>query len=442
MHDRTRRLLCRSAFFAVCVLPTLVVAAWCHSRASAGYRESCAIELSQTLGLRASLSGVSYPRPGVTLYAGVELADAETAAPLARLRFLEVGGGETAVGLVASQAEVDAAQLGRLWEVIQSKLKISATAATTIRLVAGEVTLHLPDGSQTLAETQGQLDAKPGPSGERTASIGFRLAGVPSAEPIRLRCARKLKDGRVATSIEINTGGAAVPCWLLLEPLGIVNHLGDRARFRGTVWVADSADGWEGELSGQLTGVDLDRVVTEQFPHRLSGEAIVTIQKAKFRRGRLEEATGDVAAGPGVVSPQFIAAAAENLHLTRGDSTSMAPSSSAETGATGLPYDQLALGFTIDRLGLELRGGCDQPPGAILRSGAAAMLAEGTDPAGPVVGLLRALAPQSEVQVPATRESDWLMQLLPIPQIKPMANTPPHGKIRLAPRPVTGNDEG
>jgi hypothetical protein len=50
MHDRTRRMLCRAGFLALCVLPTIGVFAWSSSRASLGHSTERAAELSRELG--------------------------------------------------------------------------------------------------------------------------------------------------------------------------------------------------------------------------------------------------------------------------------------------------------------------------------------------------------------------------------------------------------
>jgi hypothetical protein len=401
--------------------------------------------LSHELGLRVSLAGVSYPRPGATRYEGVEVADPETGAPLVQTRSLETDHGNDLTALFASQPELDALKLAKLWETVEQRIRSTTDPQPATSLTAGAATLHWPGGSQTLTEVLGQLDAKSGGDGERVASLKFRLAGIDSAEPIRLRYSRKLVDSRTTSNVErsavnhlelpavshveLNTGGTAAPCSLLMVPLGIANRLGERARFRGSVWAIETADGWEGELTGQFTEVDFQTAITEQFPHHLVGTAEITIQKARFRRGRLVEANGTIAAGPGMVSQSLLTSAAEHLHLNGAAAT--------DSGASIIPYDQIAFSFEIDSAGLTLRGQCEGSPGVIVRGGATALLSSSVGSSGPVVALLRTLVPQSEVQVPATRETDWLMRRLPVPQVMPPATQPPQGRVRLGPR-----DEG
>lgn len=433
MHDRTRRLICRVAFFALCLLPAAGIFAWTGLRGGKSHTRACAAELSRAVGLQVTCAAVAYPRPGVVLYQGVELCDPETAAPLARMRFLETAGSANASAWVASQPELDAANLRDFWQLVDRRLREASQTASTTRLSAAEATLDWPAGSQTLTDVLGQL-SMPGAGGEpRTATLSFRIAGLDSADPIRLLVTRERDEAtvdsaspvnvRLKTIIELHTSGAALPCAMLAVPLGVANRLGAAAKFRGSVWATETADGWDGELSGQFTDVDLQCLVSEQFPHRLGGTAEITVQKARFRRGRLEEAAGSFASGPGVVSQSFVAAAVEYLRLTPG------PGNTHDDMLR--QYEQLAFSFVVDSAGLTLRGQCSGSPGVVMRLGDGAVLGEAAGSSGPLVALVRTLVPQSEVQVPATRQSDWLIERLPVPQVILPEGQSPQGKLRL-----------
>lgn len=433
MHDRTRRHLCQSAFVALCILPALVILFWSAWRGGKGYQRACAAELSHSLGLHVACSGLSYPRPGIALYQGVELSDPETAAPLARMRFLE-GGGSATSAWVASQAELDALQLRAIWQLIDRRLREISDSGSTTRLSASEATLHWPTGSQTLTELHAQLSL-PGPTGgPRIAAISFRVAGMDMPEPVRIRITREREagggdhaasGGAMKTTLELDTAGAALSCAMLSAPLGIANHLGPQATFRGSLWATETSDGWDGELSGQFSNIDLQSLVTEQFPHRLSGTADLTVRTARFRRGRLEAAEGTFAAGPGGVSQSLVSAAIEHLHLAPGPANKHADDMFRQ-------YEQLSLAFVVNSAGLTLHGQCSGAPGVVMRMGDGTVLAESAGPSGPLVALVRTLVPQSEVQVPATRESDWLIQRLPIPQVILPDGQSPQGRMRFS----------
>ena len=80
MHDRTRRLLCRAGFLALCVLPTATVWAWTSSWTGAGHRNAVAERAFAEARPAGMLADVAYPKPGLTLLEGLQLADPETAA--------------------------------------------------------------------------------------------------------------------------------------------------------------------------------------------------------------------------------------------------------------------------------------------------------------------------------------------------------------------------
>jgi hypothetical protein len=425
LHDRTRRLVCRSAFLALGVLPALGVLAWSSILSGTSQRRSCEAGLAQASGLRAAVQRVAYPRPGITLYEGVELSDAETGAPLVRCRFLEAGGADGITACIVAQPEFDTLRLGEFWRLLQAKLRQADGIRQLVRISASEATLHWPAGSQTLSECLAQLDLPGPPDAPRIAILSFRVAGMDTAEPIRLKIVRTVKNSQPTTTVEFHTAGADIPADILAAALGVANHLGSRAKFNGSVWFMETTEGIDGELTGQFTDVDLQQLVTEQFPHRLSGSAAITIRTARFSRGRLEEASGTLAAGPGVISRSLLSAAVMHLHLTRG--------SAPDPSGTLFPYEELAIKFAIDSAGITLRGDCPGPAGTILQSHDGVLLTEAGGPSGPVVALLRMLVPESEVQVPATRESDWLATRLPLPQVMPPRDQPPQGRLRLKP---------
>ena len=83
---------------------------------------------------------------------------------------------------------------------------------------------------------------------------------------------------------------------------------------------------------------------------------------------------------------------------------------------TSARFDELAADFTLDAGGLSIRGACGKSrSGIVMQSGSNVLLAEST--AGPLspVALVRMLVPDNRVQVPATRQTDWLLHILPLP---------------------------
>jgi hypothetical protein len=457
LHDNTRRRICRAAFLLLCVLPTASVSVWCARRHLPGGAAAEAKRLERELGLEVSLAGLRYLRPGRVLYEGLELRDPETGRPLLRCRALEAdwqqstdreGRPRMSLVLIASQPEIEAAaadpQVGApLGELLDRMLRrqtilrtVPGEPQTDVRLAAGQLTLRAAGGSQTLSELQGSIESF---AGGTQAEASFRLAGIDTPQPIRIRIVRNRQITPPATGFELDTGGGAVPCGLLAIGLPLLERLGPRSRLRGYIWANQkggkgTSAGWEGEFAGQVYDVDLDDLVTGHFPHKLGGTAQVTIQSARFRRQRLEEASGTLVAGPGVISRSLIDAAVEQLGLVLG--------AEPQTPGELVPYEQLAVGFLIDARGLQLQGGCSEAghrseavaAGTILADRQGRLLGEPVVQPQPLVALVRTLVPASRHQVPATRQTDWLIGHLPVPQVVPPAGARPavpQARLRL-----------
>jgi hypothetical protein len=428
LRDKMRRRMCIAAFVCFGVIPSLWVGGWCVARHLPGRTQAEADALGLQWGLVVKLEAVKHLRPGAVLYEGIELADPETGRPIFRSRCLEVvrqpqpdwqGQLRPTLCVIASQPEVEAANLdlARRW---MQRLMASrpGTDEPNLQFSAAEVTLRAGDRSQTLADVAALMEIQPG---QTQAEIDFRLAGVATPEPARIRIVQNRGDcpdfrssengtvpfGVPTTRFELLTDANELPCSLLAIALGELNTFGKRCRFRGQIFASETPDGWDADVAGQLVELDLDSLVSDHFPHRLSGIGKATIRSAHFCRGRLEQCDGELVAGRGTVSSSLLKAAGEYLGLVPGE----------EPFPTGerIAYEELAIAFSLDTGGLRLRGLCTTAePHTILSNGCNRLLGESARDRQPVAALVQTLAPQSALQVPVSRQTDWLLHHLPI----------------------------
>jgi len=409
LHETTRRRICVVAFFLLCIVPTVAVSAWCVWRQMPRRVAMEAQRLSGVLGLDVSLDGLSHPRPGIALYEEFGLADAETGQIALRCPALKAAWQETtdaqgnhkrSLVLAASQPQLQAATIEHLGRLLGRTLRSRAGRPQVgIRLSAAEATLRTDGTWQTLTNLQGSIESLP--HGAR-AQVVFHLAGVDAPEPIVVRVDRNRQTIPPTTAFEMSTGGAAVPCGLLALGPELLGMLGSQGLFRGSLWARQTPDGWDGELAGELLEVDLGRLLGDRFSNQLTGAARVTINSARFRGGRLLQASGTVVASRGTVGRSLIDAAVDRLKLV--------PVVKPSPEQHPVPYGQMALAFSIDSRGLQLQGLCTGTGrGAIMVDGYTCLLAEPRSQPQPLIELLRAW-------VPAGRRADWLMRWLPVPQ--------------------------
>lgn len=433
MRRMSRKTWCRGAFLALCAAPTLFVAIWISLRLILGdgtlRKEDWEHELSSRLGMTCKIESVSYPQFGLAVLTHVEVLDSETGESIARVAAFEVTRTAEGFALEAIAPEIEAAQLGRLSLVLHERLLCQGSGGIgRCEFTARELTLLDQTSSRTLVQLQGLLEpTETGP----TLTTSFQWPEALDAEHnVTCSLSRNLDVSPPVTTISVNTAQARLPCHLAARIWPPLERLGPDAEFAGEVsWLL--SDRGSAELSGTFFGVDLDALVSEQFPQVLSGKAIVRIDSANMIDGRLQAATGTLEVNSGGrVSRSLLAAAAEHLKLQNEAGTS---------GSEVVPYRRLALGFHIDGSQLQLAGSADAvTPGVLISNHTAPVLLAPPHHSASAANLARVLLPDSRLQVPLASQTAGLVQLLPSPQSSPSTGNSQtarrtHTPTRIAP---------
>jgi hypothetical protein len=414
LHETTKSLLCRAAFVALCVVPTCSVLAWSVAVRLPAYTRAHERAIAARLGLVAHLGKASTPRPGVTLYDSLELSDPDTRQPLARLGFVEVdASGRVLAVRLASPGVVNGTRLDAFWQVAQAALR-SVEKSESVLFEAQNLTVHLSAGDQTLTDVTAGIDS----AGEQVRLTGsFRLAASRSkaSEPATFALARHREAKSAGCVLQFSTGTAPLPCSLAGSIWPNVNRLGGASEFQGSIVAAIDDNTWKARLDGRLSRVDLDLLVSAQFPHKLTGFADAELEHVAIQNGRIETAAGVISAGPGSIGNSLVRSAHAHLHLQ---------ATEAPEGDGERPYHKFAVAFAVNAEGLMMRGEVPHAAeGALMvDEHQETILREPNLLAQPVVNLARALVPQSQVQVPATRETASLVRALPVPSIAPAAD--------------------
>jgi hypothetical protein len=433
MDKATRILGCRLGFFVFCLLPTVLVAGWIVRRSRPEFVAAEVAEwqhsLAQQTGLTVTIGSVTYPNYYTARLDALQFADPETGDFVARVRSVEVARSGDAWLVEASQPEVDLPKLRPLLAMLHDRLLRTSAWQAPCELAANELTVH----SGELALTLGGLQVRR----EQTASgsqlaCEFRLPEAAANSPAsRIAFTRNLHQSPAVTRCELQTAGASLPCNVLGDLLPVLARLGPAARFQGAAWFTTGEEGLSGEVNATLENVDLDGLVTEQYPHELSGLARVQLVPAKMHQGRFVELRGTLQAHDGRISASLVNAAAEHLALQADAAIADLPP------ASSLPYRQLSLGFHLTEDGLALSGSGDPTrDGVLLASAAGILLQAPPEHRVSPLGLISTLVPDKQLQVPATQQTSLLVKSLPLPSIAPAqtATRPPgHVPTRLAP---------
>jgi hypothetical protein len=290
------------------------------------------------------------------------------------------------------------------------------------------VTLRSPTGDQTYDDVEAQIESQPEQS---AATVRFRLPDPQMGEPPAFSVVRQRSGGEVVTLFKLDTMSAVLPVsifapWLDLQPL-----LGDEAAFRGSLAITRSGAGWSGELAGVVSDVDLERLVADHFPHSLNARATLAIERSRIENGRLAEANGQILSEWGTVGGSLLVSAVDLLGCVPGTAP---PGELPFAGGKNYQFRSLSVEFTVDEEGLLLEASPDATPrGAIvLDERAEAMLFAPPPVPMALIQLVKALVPDSTVQVPATKETASLVPRLPLPAIVP----PDNGKRAISSPPL------
>jgi hypothetical protein len=391
-------------------MPTTVLLAWTATLKTAGHLACCQRELSDRLGLDVRFQHVRYPRPGQSLYEGFELLDAETGHGVLRCRALEVTQTGRTLVLTPSEVEVAADRADKLVRLLVRRLARELPGEEDVALVPTRVTLETASGGQTYDDVEFRLESQ---ADKSTATLRFRLPDAESGEPPRLTISRHRSDAGVNTEIVLDTLGTLVPLSIFRPWTQLDMVFGDDAAFRGRLKLAEVAGRRSCELKGALTDVDLERLIAERFPHHVIGHASLEIEHASIEAGKLTSAAGRLHSAEGDIGGSLLMAAAEFLNCQPG----AAPLGRLPfaTGKTYV-YRDLGLDFDIGEEGLLLAS--TQVSGSLLlNEGGQSLLFAPPDERLPLVRLVRALVPDSLVQVPATKEAAGLVSWLPLPPV-------------------------
>jgi hypothetical protein len=406
-----RLFLTRAAFVVTCILPTLFVGGWVYQHLSPRYwaaqQEDWQRVLSQRLGLKVEIATVAYPTIHLARLGKVRLSDPETGAEFARIRSLELSWSDEGWTVELSQPEIQLAQLPTVWKDLHERL-FRQTEGQRCELIAGDLTLHGEEGSQTLSQWQAVWE--PGEELSRLATQGV-LAGAQSRAPIQLTIARDRRSQPPVTTWELDTAETALPCLPAAGDLPLLGALGKECKFRGQVQVALTERGWQGNLRGTLDPVDLNQLVTEHLPHKLSGQAAVSLEQCEFDAGRITLLRGTVLSNGGYIGRSLLGAAATHLDMQE---EGVRPASTQGH----VYYKSLAFGFLLAPEGLTLTGQADRlQNGVMITAATSPILLEPAERQLAVNRLLHALATPGDEHALASPAVEQVRRVLPLPLV-------------------------
>ncbi len=419
-----RQALVTLAMAALTVVPTGYVALTAWRIARPGHVRDVEVEIGRSIGLRVTLDGVRYPRPGEVVYQGIVLRQDEprrgTQVEIARARTVRLRRNGRDLVLEADGLALRAAGPRQAMAQVGSLLGgVGEGAYRQVSLAAPTCTVDLGDGPSSGLSFE-LRDLAASFQNDRRApglSASYRFLDRGGSTRCELGLTRDRKAEAVETTVALRTmEGVPLPARVLDAFFDSAEWLGPSARVQGalTLKQSGSAD-WRAEFAGDLFDVDLRTLFERRFPrHRMTGLAHVAIKNARWtdRRGQgfgWAGAEGELTAGAGSIGFDLLASLVAEMKFAAARKIDRQPD---------VPFHALGFTFALTPDGeIALGGGFRNQfaPDDILVSHDRPLFKA---PAGRanVRGLLKSLYPATpDTLAPMTADSQLLSRFLPLP---------------------------
>ncbi len=411
LHETTRRIVCRAAFVALCVAPTLAVGAWIGERHWPGRKGRIAHELGLRAGMHVKLDEWRTPRPGLVRSSGMVVSDPRTA-----LAFVEVDGVEVRTSNSTRLFSIERATI----ECEQLELLATRTYAWLTNLPSQDQeirvgTLELKAGAArfVLNNVQGCLQRDS--MGRLQARLsGFSIGGKSTDPPaVRLTLAPSTEKANASPQLTLEVS-TAMPARALAAVAPGFGNFGKTAAFVGSVrWTLD-APAIRGSMSGRIEQVDLAGLRPEGSPHELRGLATISLDELRWNGERIERLAGSIAGGRAQVSNSLVEAMDKILRCPR-----PADGLASAVDPSIIELDAIGMRFQLDDHGLTLEGNCKTATGTsggcMLVSGGRPLVMQPPFQGIPVGALVQMLSAPPPAWMPATREAVEMAERLPLP---------------------------
>jgi len=416
LHETTRRRVCRAAFIALCIVPTVATAAWIIDRRLPSHSTRQLARLSGLLEARAAMVGYGEPRPGVQRCSGIMLSDSTTGHQLVALTGARLHRRDGAWSLGAESAAVETEQLAALAAKVGAWLVLPGVQLAELRF--GRLELATRDAAEgaarklALVDVQGRLER--GAAGVARLRLTGRPADAPTenSAAMALTVERSVAAEGVSVSVILEPSATAIPVAVFAAVVPGFGGLNADAQFVGGVqWTVD-ATGKRGAARGRLEGLALSALLPEGSPHTISGRAAANLSDYRWRGERLERVEA-AATADAVEASRSLAAAAEKFMYCQ------AAPGAARGEESPVVLDRVALHFVLDHRGFTVFGDLPQSAsasgGCLAASGDRPILLQPPYVDIPAGAWIQFVAGPASSWVPATGAAVRMAGRLPLP---------------------------
>ena len=398
LHETTQRRVCRVAFLAVCMLPTMAVATGVVWRICPAWRHEVLQHASTQLGARLQAERIVTPQLGRWRLENLSLHDAETNTELAAIDWLEacdhkIHGGEVRVNrdnLVAAGQWLH--QL-----LLQDQDQISIVTFDRLYLTAEQPPL------QHVAARRSSRDKNSAATG-----ASFEIIAGRGNEALRLSLVRNRQKLPPSTQLTLSTGDGTIKWQTIAHLLPGAPQLGEQATFHGELSTVFRGESTTGQLVGEIDQLQADSLFGDEL--QLAQLIKLTVTDWRWQAGRLTNLAASVDGESGTISRSLLRDLCEQVHC--GASQRLLDQWGIHPDQP-IAFDRITCDVAIDASGLTLTG--DPTTGALLRWSDNALLFQPAYRQLPLSSLVRLFTPATADTLPASAEAQSMASRLPLP---------------------------
>ncbi|MBX3426053.1 MAG: hypothetical protein KF688_10270 [Pirellulales bacterium] len=385
LHETDRKRICRGAFFALCVAPTCVVAAWIGAKLRPGGDGRTAAMVEARLLTPTVVDAADEPRPGVTRCGSLALSDGTTGATLASLERLLTQRLAGRQSLHVARLELPVPGLAALATAAERWLAdetlVGDAAIDELTIVGGGEPVANPDSIRrpstsaerpseraashalawSLQDVRVRLDCSESDGApQRRLTILGRVADdgrvAADAAIVKLTVVRRIDvAGQAAIVLALDAPAGELPGWVVADvrwPLASW----PAARLSG-VWNWNVVDGrlQSGTFAGSAGPLDVRRIVPATSVHRCSGTVRLSDATLRWSAAGVESLAGAVESDDLAASVSILRAALQSLSCTLAAGATIGDAGD-DDGAL-IEFDRFECIFQFDETGLTAWGG-------------------------------------------------------------------------------------
>lgn len=297
--DHRRRVVCRTAFIGLVVVPTLATL-WTASR-STSPADAVAGFVAAT-GCLVTAESVETPRPGEMTLRQVTVGSGRDWG--IDIPSVAVAGTGPVRAVIEDSIWVPAAQLGQLLARVVASGNHAAgeSAGPGFHLRCERLVLTGPAGAgpaPRLIVAPLELAVIRAPASSSIV-IRFAVPGSGNGEPVELGI--ELQEG--GETIRLDSGTNVLPGWLLAAFVPDLELLGPEAAWSGIAWMRRSTGhAWQGQISGLVERVDVSGALRQAAPCP-TGQGRIRLDELAISDGRLARLRGQVWIERGTIDPR------------------------------------------------------------------------------------------------------------------------------------------